>query len=70
MSTIDPEFDLIRLDPNKNVGGVWIGTAISLHEAVETIRVLAATKPGKFMYRCLKAFTELPQSNIPKLKPT
>jgi hypothetical protein len=49
MSTIDPEFDLIRLDSNENVGGIWIGTANSLREAIETIRVLAATKPGKFM---------------------
>jgi hypothetical protein len=47
MSTIDPEFDLIRLD--SNVGGVWIGTANSLRGAVETIRILAATKPGKYM---------------------
>jgi hypothetical protein len=49
MSTIDPEFDLIRLDSNENVGGLWIGTANSLREAIETIRLIAATKPGKFM---------------------
>jgi hypothetical protein len=49
MPTIDPEFDLIRLDPNENVGGVWIGSANSLREAVETIRVLAATRPGRYM---------------------
>jgi hypothetical protein len=49
VSTVDPEFDLIRLDSNENVAGVWIGTANSFREAVETIRVLAATKPGKFM---------------------
>jgi hypothetical protein len=49
MSTIDPEFDLIRLDPAGKVGGDWIGTANSLREAVETIRILAATKPGKYM---------------------
>jgi hypothetical protein len=49
MSTIDPEFDLIRLDSNEDVSGIWIGTANSLREAIETIRVLAATKPGKFM---------------------
>jgi hypothetical protein len=49
MSTIDPEFNLIRLDPNEKVGGDWIGTADSLREAVETIRILAATRPGKYM---------------------
>jgi hypothetical protein len=49
MSTIAPEFDLIRLDPNEKVGGDWIGTANSLGEAIETIRVLAATRPGKYM---------------------
>ena len=49
MSTIGPEFDLIRLDSNEDVGGVWIGTANSLREAVETIRILAATRPGKYM---------------------
>jgi hypothetical protein len=49
MSTIDPEFDLIRLDSNENVGGVWIGTANSLREAVETIRIFSATRPGKYM---------------------
>jgi hypothetical protein len=49
MSTIDPEFDLLRLDSNENVGGIWIGTANSLREAVETIRILAATRPGKYM---------------------
>jgi hypothetical protein len=49
MSTIDPEFNLIRLDPNEKVGGDWIGTADSLLEAVETIRILAATRPGKYM---------------------
>jgi hypothetical protein len=49
MSTIDPEFDLIRLDSNENVAGVWIGTANSLREAVETNRILAATRPGKYM---------------------
>jgi hypothetical protein len=49
MSAIDPEFDLIRLDSKDNVGGDWIGTANSLREAVETIRILAATKPGKYM---------------------
>jgi hypothetical protein len=49
MSTIDPEFDLIRLDSNENVGGVWIGTANSLREAVETIRIQGTTKPGKYM---------------------
>ena len=49
MSTIDPEFDLVRLDSDENVAGVWIGTADSLREAVETIRILAATKPGKYI---------------------
>jgi hypothetical protein len=49
MPTIDPEFDLIRLDSNENAAGVWIGTASSLREAVETIRILAATRPGKYM---------------------
>jgi hypothetical protein len=49
MSTIDPEFDLIRLDPNEKVGGDWIGTANSLREAVDTIRILGATRPGKYM---------------------
>jgi hypothetical protein len=49
VSTIDPEFDLLRLDSNENVGGIWIGTANSLREAVETIRILAATRPGKYM---------------------
>jgi hypothetical protein len=49
MSTFDPEFDLIRLDSDENAAGVWIGTANSLREAIETIRVLAATKPGKYM---------------------
>jgi hypothetical protein len=49
MSTIGPEFDLIRLDSNEDVGGLWIGTANSLREAVETIRILGATKPGKYM---------------------
>ena len=49
MSTIDPEFDLIRLDSNENVAGVWIGTANSLREAVETIRILTATGPGIYM---------------------
>jgi hypothetical protein len=49
MSTIGPEFDLIRLDSNEDVGGIWIGTANSLREAVETIRILAATRPGRYM---------------------
>jgi hypothetical protein len=49
MSTIEPEFDLLRLDSNESVGGVWIGTANSLREAVETIRILAATRPGQYM---------------------
>jgi hypothetical protein len=49
MSTIGPEFDLIRLDSKDNVGGDWIGTANSLGEAVETIRKLAATRPGRYM---------------------
>jgi hypothetical protein len=49
MSTVDPEFDLIRLDSDENAAGIWIGTANSLREAVETIRILAATKPGKYM---------------------
>lgn len=49
MSTIDPEFDLIRLDSKDNVSGDWIGTANSLREAVEAIRILGATKPGKYM---------------------
>jgi hypothetical protein len=49
MSTIDPEFDLIRLDSSENVGGEWIGTAKSLHEAIETIRILASTRPGKYV---------------------
>jgi hypothetical protein len=48
MSIIDSEFDLIRLDSNENVGD-WIGTAKSLHEAIETIRILAATRPGRYM---------------------
>jgi hypothetical protein len=47
LSTIEPEFDLSRLDSDENVAGVWIGTANSIREAVETIRILAATKPGK-----------------------
>jgi hypothetical protein len=49
MSTIDPEFDLIRLDPNEEVGGDWTGTANSMREAIETIRALASAKPGKYM---------------------
>jgi hypothetical protein len=49
MSTIDSKFDLIRLDSKENIGGDWIGTANSLREAVETIRILAATRPGKYM---------------------
>jgi hypothetical protein len=49
LSTIEPEFDLSRLDSDENVAGVWIGTANSIREAVETIRILAATKPGKYM---------------------
>ena len=49
VSTIEPEFDLIRLDSKDNVGGDWIGIANSLGEAVETIRILGATKPGKYL---------------------
>jgi hypothetical protein len=49
VSTIEPEFDLIRLDSKNNVGGDWIGIANSLAEAVETIRILGATKPGKYL---------------------
>jgi hypothetical protein len=72
MSTIDPEFDLIRLDSNENVAGVWIGTANSLREAVEAIHILAAIKPGKYMVYSQvagsKAIYQATNDNVTPLK--
>ena len=69
MSIIDSEFDLIRLDSNENVGD-WIGTAKSLHEAIETIRILAATRPGRYMVYSQSAGSKaIYQSSNDKLTP-